>query len=82
MQAVETYPEVVSSLPQYSESFAMEAIRRNISVFRFIANKTDAIAMLAIQKDGMMLEYVDEQSPELCMAAYEQNPESIRFFNF
>jgi hypothetical protein len=41
----------------------------------------DSIILRAISADGMMLRDIDEQTPEMCLAAVQNNPEAFQFVN-
>lgn len=53
---------------------------RGASASRFGAKKNSADADLrAVRADGMALEYIKNQTPEMCIAAVKQNPMALKF---
>lgn len=44
--------------------------------------RTEELCFLSVENTGIALQYVPEPTKEMCMIAYEQNPEAVKFFEF
>lgn len=41
--------------------------------------RSEKLSRLAVQQDGWALKYVQQQTPEICLAAVQQNGDALRF---
>lgn len=65
-----------------TEEVMLEAIKGNPYAIAYISKgaQTERMALEAVKQNGIMIQYVENQTPELCMIAYQQNPESEKYF--
>ena len=53
-------------------------IRNNPSSIKEI-EQTEELCLAAVKRDGLALKYVKKQTPKICQAAYQENPESLQY---
>ena len=58
----------------------MEAVKQNGSVLQLVPDKfKQELALTAVTKDGLALQYVKQQTHDICMAAINQNARALRY---
>ena len=58
----------------------LAAVKQNGSVLPLVPDKfKQELAMTAVEKDGLALQYVQHQTHDLCMAAINQNAHALRY---
>ena len=65
-----------------SESIHQERIKRASTqkgYLKRLKNQTEAICLVAVQLDGLALEYVYEQTEKICLEAVKQNSLALKY---
>lgn len=81
LEALAQTGRAITYVKQVTEELLLQAIDRNLEVFEHLEHKSEDVIRKALGIDGMLLEFVESPTLEQCMIAYNQNEQSIRYFD-
>jgi hypothetical protein len=87
--AVEKEPFAIRYVKDQTRELCLLAVSRSYATFKHIKEPTEEMRRAAerrreweaVKKDGMMIQYIEEQTPELCLAAVRigQNVQNLNY---
>lgn len=82
--AISSDPEYLKNIKNFTPELCEKAIKANPLALQYIpANfKTIELCTIAVEIDGMALQFVDNQSVDICIAAVSNNPKSITYAKY
>lgn len=58
---------------------ALNMVKQNPTQIRYMQDPPEDLCLAAVSRNGLVLEFIENQTPEICRAATLQNPEAKRF---
>ena len=84
LKAIKKHWMAIENVPKHlmTEKVILTAVKENAFALSWIPKEkqTEEVKMEAVKNNGAILAFMENQTPELCMIAYEQNPEFENFF--
>ena len=66
---------------EQTPEICMAAVKQNTEALKYVKKQTEDICLEAVKRWAFALQYVEQQTEAVCYAAYQQNPNSIIYFN-
>ena len=79
LQALKSNINAYQFIKNITEDILIYSLSKRGFLLKYSPVKNNKLYLIAVANDGLALEYVDEQTEEICDIAIKQNPKAIKF---